>query len=82
MLRLLAVSSSIDSSGEAIVGAVVGCDRVLAGVVTDAVDFKSFFNRAIRSAYPVETVGLIDEMLRWICSIEMVGIERIFFLTA
>ena len=32
------------------------CDRVFCGVVRDAVGFKTFLDRAIRSAHPVEKV--------------------------
>ena len=55
------------------------CDRVFSGVVRDAVGFKNFFDRAIRSTHPVEKVDIFDGMRRSHCSIEKVGIEKRHF---
>ena len=67
------------SSSQASIGPVVGCDRVLCGVVRDAVGFKKFFDRAIRSGHPVEKVDFLDGMCGSDCSIEKNGIEQAFF---
>ena len=48
---------------------------MLCGVVRDAVGFKKVFDRAIRSAHPVEKVDCSDGMRGSDCSIENVGIE-------
>ena len=67
------------SSSQASIGAVVGCDRVFCGVVRDAVGFKMFFDRAIRSTHPVEKVYFLDGMCGTDCSIEKIGIEKALF---
>ena len=66
-------------SSQASIGAVLGCARVFCGVVRDAVSFKKFFDRAIRSAHPVEKVDFLDGMCGLDCSIEKVGIEKALF---
>ena len=54
-------------SSQANIGAVVGRTRVFCGVMRDAVGFKKFFDRVIRSAHPVEKV---DFLCGSDCSIE------------
>ena len=49
---------------------------MFSGVVSDAVGFKNFFDRAIRSAHPVEKVDFFDGMRGSDSSIEKVGIEK------
>ena len=48
-------------------------------MVRDAVGLKNFFDRAIRSADPVEKVDFFEGMCGSDCSIEKVGIEELFF---
>ena len=67
------------NSSQASIGAVVGCVRVFCGVVRDAVGFKMFFDRAIRSTHPVEKVYFLDGMCGTDCSIEKIGIEKALF---
>ena len=67
------------SSSQASIGPVVGCDRVLCGVVRDAVGFKKFFDRAIRSGHPVEKVDFLDGMCGSDCSIGKLGSKRHLF---
>ena len=67
------------SSSQASIGAMAGCDRVFGGVVRDAVGFKQFFDRAIRSAHPVEKVDFLDGMCGSDCSTEKNGIEKALF---
>ena len=52
---------------------------MFSGVVRDAVGFKNFFDRTIRSVHPVEQVDFFDGMRGSDCSIEKVGIERVPF---
>ena len=66
------------SSSQASIGAVVGCDRVFGGVVRDAVGVKNVFDRAIRSAHPVETLDFFNGMRGPDCLIEKIGIEKAF----
>ena len=65
-------------SSQARIGAVVGCYRVFSGVMRDAVGFKNFFERPIRSAHPVKKVYHFDGMCGSDCSIENVRIEKAF----
>ena len=52
---------------------------MFSGVVRDAVGSKNFYDRAIRSARPVEKVGFFEGMRGSDCSIEKVGIEEALF---
>ena len=71
---MISSSSSSSISSQASIGAVVGCDRI-SGVVSDAVGgFKHFFERAIRSAHPVEKVDFFDGVRGSDCPIENVGV--------
>ena len=52
---------------------------MFSGVVRDAVGFKKRFDRAIRSAHPVDKVDFFDGMRGSDCSIEKVGIGQALF---
>ena len=67
------------SSSQASIGADVGYDRVFSGVVRDAVGFKNIFDRAIRSANPVDKADVSEGMCGLDCSIEKNGIEKALF---
>ena len=71
--------SSSSSSSQATTGAALGCDRVFSGLVRDAVGFKKFFDRAIRSAHPVQKVDFFDGMRASDRLIEKIGIEKALF---
>ena len=45
----------------------------------EAVGFKSFLDRAIRSAHPVEKLDCFEGMRGSVCSIEKHGIEKALF---
>ena len=66
-------------SRQASIGAVVGRVRVFCRVVREAVGFKKFFDRAIRSTHPFDKVNFPDGVCRSDCPIEEVGIEKALF---
>ena len=73
------MSSSSSDSSQASIGAVLGCDRVFSAVVRNAVGFKNFFDRAIRSVHPVEKVDFFDLCADRIARSNKLGSKRHFF---
>ena len=73
------MSSSSSDSSQASIGAVLGCDRVFSAVVRNAVGFKNFFDRAIRSVHPVEKVDFSTGCADRIARSFFLGSKRHFF---